>query len=488
MSDTLSTLQSALSPKTGMRRIPLALESYQHPSLPASAKRLVNMYAEKLPADGLSQALLRPTPGLVPSAIVFGTGPVWAMSAEHPGTIYCASGSHFYRWESPFGGVPILTDLGEIGSPAGADYSQYLMTTIAVGTQAVVVCVPPNAFTCSHTDTAVNQIGGVFPGARSVTYQDGYFIFTNDNLTGVFFVCLLLDPTMFDALDFATAEGVPNKIRRAMVLHGEVWLFGDKAVEVWYDAGAADFPFRRQFGGVIPYGSGTPKGVVRADDSLFWITDLDIVVRSVGYKVQRVSTHAIETLIRDYDVSTLNSSFSFTQDGHVFVVFNFTARTLVYDCATQAWHERSSSPDGSATWLPFSACDIGNPCLFGSGVTGATFYAQPLAETDNGLPVVRQVILPPLWQGTHLATCNRLEVEMEVGGATPAGDVTLDWSNDGGVTWTGGPRVMNAGTLSQTRKRVFTTRLGSFRERVFRLTAMHRMTVYAVDVDITPGA
>jgi hypothetical protein len=46
---------------------------------------------------------------------------------------------------------------------------------------------------------------------------------------------------------------------------------------------------------------------------------------------------------------------------------------------------------------------------------------------------------------------------------------------------------MNAGTATQTRKRVYTTRLGSFRNRVFRLTAQHAMSIYALDCDIVVG-
>lgn len=77
---------------------------------------------------------------------------------------------------------------------------------------------------------------------------------------------------------------------------------------------------------------------------------------------------------------------------------------------------------------------------------------------------------------------------MQAGGPTPTGDVVVDWSDDGGFSWGGGPRTLNAGTSIQTRKRVFTTRLGSFRERVFRLTTQKRTIIYGVDADISAGA
>ena len=68
---------------------------------------------------------------------------------------------------------------------------------------------------------------------------------------------------------------------------------------------------------------------------------------------------------------------------------------------------------------------------------------------------------------------------MEVGTAHSPDSVVLEWSDDGGITYTGS-RTMTVGAAGQTRKRVFTTRLGSFRNRVFRLTSQQAMTVYAL--------
>ena len=55
MSDTVTkALQTALAPQTGMRRIPLSLETYQHQSPALSSKLLLNMFAEQSrPTRGL---------------------------------------------------------------------------------------------------------------------------------------------------------------------------------------------------------------------------------------------------------------------------------------------------------------------------------------------------------------------------------------------------------------------------------------------------
>jgi hypothetical protein len=154
---------------------------------------------------------------------------------------------------------------------------------------------------------------------------------------------------------------------------------------------------------------------------------------------------------------------------------------------TKVWHTASSGADGTGPWRgSCSTANTGIP-IIGDAVAGRLLVADPNLSTDMDVAVRRQVVLPPLYAGTKRAFCSRLEVEMEVGSVHTPGDITLEWSDDGGVTYTGS-RTMNAGTVGQTRKRVFTTRLGSFRNRVFRLTSQHAMTIYAVDAEIVEGA
>lgn len=486
MSGTLAGLQSDLAGlKAGMKRIPLPLESYQHPSPGLDNKRLINLMAERAPNDARTNEALIPTHGLAVAADAFGAGPIVAMNADQPGVMYVASQGELWRMTQPFGGPRVIEDLGTIGTPAGADYSINLMTTIAVGVNACVVCVPPNAFTCSHTG-ALNQIGGDFPGAKSVAYLDGYFVFTSDADDAQFFCSKLLDPTMFDALDFAFADGVPNVLRRVVTLAGELWFAGDTAMEIWYDSGAADFPFRRRAGGIIPYGAVSMKSLVVIDGSLFWLSTNGMIMRSSGYAAIRVSTHAIEALIMSIGLFAIVSAVGYSYRGHNFYCLTFTNNTFVYDCSTKLWHERSSSTDGTAPWMVSAVAVVGADTIFGTTVSGSTFNPSEI-DTDNGVSVIRQLITPGLYAGTYRASCHRLEVEMETGGATPAGNVLLEWSDDEGLTWTA-PRTMTAGTTSGYRGRVYTTRLGSFRQRMFKVTMQHRATIYAIDCDIPATA
>jgi len=118
-------------------------------------------------------------------------------------------------------------------------------------------------------------------------------------------------------------------------------------VEVWYNAGLADFPLARIDGAFMETGCLAPYSVAKLDNSVFWLgSDArgnGIVYRNQGYNAQRVSTHAIEWQIQQYNVLNDAIGYSYQQDGHSFYVLTFpTAQaTWVFDVATGAWHERA---------------------------------------------------------------------------------------------------------------------------------------------------
>ena len=97
-----------------MRRLPFPLESYEHPSLPLVAKRLLNLMSEKAPADARTAAFLASTPGLLASQAI-GLGPILAMNDDMPGRIYVVSGTNAYRLYFPLAGGVVVDDLGSVG-------------------------------------------------------------------------------------------------------------------------------------------------------------------------------------------------------------------------------------------------------------------------------------------------------------------------------------------------------------------------------------
>lgn len=482
MSDTLTALRTALTPKQGMRRIPLSLESYRHQATQLSSKRLLNCFAEQEPADARTAAAILPVPGLT-DFVAVGPGPIFAQNWDRPGAIYVISGTHLYLVN---GSTLAVTDLGDVGTPSGGFSPDFLFYSIAVGTGGVaVVCSPPNAYV-SVDGGPVALITTTWPsyGASSVAFFQGYYVFTGQTSPDTFFVSRLADPTMVDALDFASLDAFPNVIGRVMPLGDDLWFGGPTGWEVWYNAGNADFPFRRRPGGTLTQtGLGVAKTLDKWGNHLYFHGEDNIIYRSNGYTFERISTHAIEASL----TTGLTTGYCYSQLGHVtYCLGRHGAPALCYDESTKVWHEASSSADGTGEWRPSCASKFG-PTIFGDSIAGVLLLADPNVSTDRGIAVTRQVVLPPLYAGTNRAFCARLEIEMEVGGSYSPSDIVLDWSDDGGVTFTGGPRTMNVGSTLETRKRVYATRLGSFRNRVFRVTATHAFTIFAVDADITAG-
>lgn len=83
---------------------------------------------------------------------------------------------------------------------------------------------------------------GSFVGADRVRYLDTFFIFNRPGTRN--FYISLSNSTTFDPLYLAGKVGYADNLATIEVMHRELWLIGEKSTEVWYDSGAADFPFQ----------------------------------------------------------------------------------------------------------------------------------------------------------------------------------------------------------------------------------------------------
>jgi len=466
----------------GMQRIPFPTESYEHPSRPLSAKRLLNCFVEEAPKDARAPFVLRTSPGLVYRETL-GSGPLEAFNTELVGGFYAVSGNAAYRNSNG-----LTTWIGDVGTKSsGAGSASQAQVTIAVSPDMVAICVPPRLYAAAHyaASLAPVDVSG-FPGGgfSSICYMNGYFVATQYGIGTAFFTSALRDPTTWDPLDFAQADSLTNVVFSAVTHRGELWLVGASAIEVWYDAGAADFPLRRREGGVITPGA-VPRTVAQIDNSLWYLAQDGTVYRTQTYQVRRVSSHAVEAITEAWNPNQA-LAVGYMQEGHACYALTLgdAGRTLIHDAATKQWHDRSSSADGSGPWRALVAGRISEHEYVGDAA-GRLYRLDPAGSLDDTVPILGRVTLPPLYAETRRAFCARCEVEME---APPDTDVTLTWSDDGGETFGGGPRIMSGADVAGARRRLVTTRLGSFHQRVFSIETHGRVSLYAVDADISAGA
>jgi hypothetical protein len=323
-------------------KTPILGSSYVARSVNAADSRMVNLFPEVVPEGGKEPGFLNRAPGLQLLANM-GDGPIRGLW-QFGGFGYAVSGEVLYKIDSLFNTTEIGTVAGSSGPVSMSDN----------GTQLFIACNGPS-FIYNSLTLEFKQIDDPdFPGAVTVGYLNGYFVFNEPNSQRLW-ITQLLDGTSIDPLDFASAEGSPDGLVSILIDHREAWLFGTNSVEVWYDSGAPDFPLTPVQGAFNEVGCIAAFSVAKLDNGIFWLgadaRGQGIVYRANGYTAERVSTHAVEWQIQQYGNLSDAIAYTYQQDGHAFYVLIFPSAntTWVYDVATSLWHERAAFINGSFT-------------------------------------------------------------------------------------------------------------------------------------------
>lgn len=487
-------------------KTPILGSTYVARSVNAADARMINIFPEVIPEGGQEPAFLQRAPGLALLATL-GDGPVrglWTFGNYG----YAVSGNTLYKINSSW----VATAKGTVTGTGPVSMSDN-------GTQLFIAANGPSYIYNATTDVFAQITDPDFPGAVTVGYLDGYFVFNEPNSQKVW-VTQLLDGLSVDPLDFASAEGSPDGLVSLIIDHREAWLFGTNSVEVWYDAGLQDFPLQRIQGAFNEIGCIAPFSVAKLDNGIFWLgadaRGRGIVYRANGYTGVRVSTHAVEWHIQDYANMADAVAYTYQQDGHSFYLLNFPSAntTWVYDVATNAWHERAGFSAGNFT-RHRSNCQMsfnneivvgdfenGNIYAFDLNVYAdngsiqkwlRSWRALPAGQNNfkrtaqhtlqlncetgvglNGLVTPETIYLQTESEDYLLTESGDYLIADQVAPATQGADpqVMLRWSDDGGHTWSS-EHWASMGKIGQYYRRVFWRRLGmtlKLRDRVYEIS------------------
>jgi len=472
-----------------MPRVALLGGAYQARSVIAAAQRCLNLYGEAMPAgqgDPVHPALTGnrllaaastlttyyPTPGLRLLSTA-PQGPIRGARLAPNGTLYVCAGSGIYSVTQAWAWTLVGSITVGITTPVSMADN---------GLTLVIVDGTPNGWQIDLSNNTFSQISdttGSFRGADRVDYLDTYLLF---NVPGTpQFISSDSLATTFDPLWFANKQSYSDRLVTLCVAKRQIWLLGTQSTEVWYNTGAADFPFQEQAGVFIPHGCAAKYSVATVDNAVYWLSQTregqGIVVEGAGYEVKRISTFAIEAEIAGY--ATISDAIGMTYQfaGHMFYVLTFPSedKTWVFDKSTSLWHELAWIDTNGNEHRHRANCALS---AFGEVVIGdwqnGNLYALDLSQqNDFGGPVKRVRSWPHLVADGQRIFYRQflLDAEAGAGGGTVAEPyaVYLDWSDDRGHTF-GNPVGQQLFGIGQYLTSMQWQRLGMARDRVFRVT------------------
>lgn len=411
------------------------------------------------------------------------------------GSLYVVSGSGLYSVSSAWVHTLIGTLRTSSGHVGMADNGIELI--VVDGANGYLFTFPP-----TNVKPAFRRITTEgFQGAVNVCFQDGYFIIVNPK-SGQFQISGIYDGSTWPALDFATAESSPDDLVTIISSRRQLWLLGTKTTELWYDSGAADFPFSRYEGAFIEYGAASPFSACAFANTICWLgagQNADgIVWRADGYQPQRISNHAVELAIQACGDLSTATAYVYQHGGHMFYCLNLPGATSTwcYDLSTGQWHERCYLGASGQLERHRGECYA---FAYGLDVVGdyenGNLYAlEDATRTDNGRPIKWLRRSPHLNAGMKRMFHSRVQIDCRMGtGIDGAGQgdspvITMRYSDDFGNTWST-ERSRSVGRIGQYATRAYWDRLGTSRARVYEFSGTDPVptTLLGAEIDVAAG-
>jgi hypothetical protein len=410
----------------------------------ANPSRLVNCYREVVPAGGKTNYVIKSVPGLTEFAAL--TGVFVRVLAEIGGEAYACCDNKLTKI-MPDGSVSTL------GAVVDSEEA-----SIAGNNGDITLCTGTNYYLWDGA-SLTQPTPGAFSEFGSLDYVGGYTVLTEKD-GNRFQWSDLADASSLPGLNFSSADGRDDLNIRCMGLGGQLYIFKEKSIEVWYLTGSAGAAaFSRIAGGVLDRGLKAFNLISKVPGGGAFYVGSDNRAHIIGLDAP-VSIPAVETAIVE-----LNPVYCLTyeDEGHTFCAIVFeNAPAWVYDVASGEWHERAQGA-GLDPWAASVAAKIWGKWYVGRD--GGGVYELGRTNQDGGIPLCREMVSRPIWADGKRFTMSDLEIFARTGFAN--GTIELSTSRDNGHTWTA-PKP-KSWAVGDYNNRVIWRRLGQFRQAVVKL-------------------
>ncbi len=389
--------------------------SYTPQSQLADIERSVNLYPEVVESQhGKSTATLYGTPGRSLFATLTQI-PVRALFAQD-GRMFAVGGSRFFE-------VFATGAIVNRGAVAMAGVHATICSNGSGGHQLFIVSGGAGYIFDLNTNTLTQITSPGFPLHASMgAFLDGYFIVLVSD-SNQFQLSDLEDGLTWSGIDVAQRTSGSDLLQTIVVDHRQLWLIGSRSTEVWYNSGAASFPFQPIPGAFLERGA-IRWTACRLDNTIVFVGQDShgsaMAFRATEFVPHRISTHAVEYAWSQYSTIQDAESWTYQEQGHSFWVVNFPTaqKTWVFDAANNFWHERDYW--NAATGL--TECDRPGCHAFewdrhlvGDRVTGA-IYTQSLSLVDHaGVPRRCRRRCPHVSAEANWMFYSRFQLDADVG-------------------------------------------------------------------------
>jgi hypothetical protein len=393
--------------------------------------------------------------------------------------------------------VPPVLNMAQVGTLNSSNGPVHIRDN-GIGGSAVIVDGPDYYLYTVATQTLVTGTDPAWLGSNTVAYIDGWWIFQQPG-TPKFYTNAQPYSTAFNASLFNLKDAFSDNLMAVVENKEELWLPGEQTTEIWYNAGGQYFPFQRLVGTLVQVGCKATHSIARlsteGQDGLIWFGRSDrgenVFVRTKGFIADTVSTPAVSDEIATYTTTSDCIAYTYQEDTHEFVVFNFPSadRTWVYDASMPpelAWTRRLSYDPYAAQfhrhrsncYMQFAGCRI-----VGDYQNGAIYQLTRSAQNDAGWPLYGRRRAPMIWDKETRGRMfmSSLQVDFSPGqgaasglGANPTANLTI--SRDAGASLGSpyAPPPTNTfpapmGAIGQTTNRTMWRKLGWSRNAVAQL-------------------
>jgi hypothetical protein len=432
--------------------INLAQQSYVDRSPPVSSQRLVNLFVDAKTQESRVPWALLGAPGLRPWKVTSATGSCRGLCVMGE-LLYVVIGNDCYSYD---------VDANETYVGFVSGYGICSMSTN--GTQLVIVAdneIFVATTTTFVTASIVNCVG--------VCHLDGYMVLAEQGSQRMI-ISSLYDAEAYDPTEFTLVNADPDNNKGITTANREILVFGSRSTQAYYNSGQADFPFSRNASGIVPRGCLSKNSIAEFKGQVAWLSDDRSVYALRGQGLEKISTPPIDIAIAGFTGLTSASGFFYSLEGHIVYVLSFTNGTICYDFTTDRWHERETQ--GLDVWRARCCTQFNELNIVGDYDNGNLYVLDMDYFSDDDTPIRRAVTSPPIHAETKRASMHSVELLAEVGVGLISGQgsdptIMLDWSDDGGRTWSN-EHQQALGPMGHYEQRVLFNRLGQFRTRTLR--------------------